>query len=217
MARATLNTVKRMVYENLAVSTGTYGTLDSTNKRYLSGYIDDAIVRADITVIDILIKAKQDILLRDLYEVQDIVGLQVDLSNSWSIIKVIRFTSEGSFRAVEMDWDTFKLVSEGSIFGSYSGYYAIKDGQIYLTEDSAPSGSDYDAQVTYIDLTHPTTLTTLRSPTGFESVVADLATARLLMKRLDKPEEAQFYIQQAYQFLQEYGAKQMPMSEVVDR
>lgn len=218
MARSTLSTVKRMVYENLAVSTGTYGTLDTTNKRYLSGYIDDAVIRADITVIDILIKAKQEILLRDLYTTVDIMASKEVIVNNWTIVKVECFTASTTpFRAVEMDWDTFKLVNEGSLFGSYTGYYAIKDGQLYVIPKDTHSGSGAIAKITYIDLTHPSTLSTLLSPTGFESVVADLATARLLMKRLDKPQESQFYTQQAYQFLQEYGAKQMPMSEVVDR
>ena len=219
MSRATLATVKKIVYENISASTGSYGTLDSTNKRYLSGYIDDAIISADITVVDILLKAKQDILLQELYATQDVNSGDV-LNNSWAIIKIECFPnpSNETVRAVEMDWDSYKLVSEGGIFSdTYKGYYAIKDGIIYLIPIDINSGSGAEGIITYINLTHPTTLSSLMSPSGFETVISDLASAKLLMKRLDKPEEAQFYKQNAYQFLQEYGATQYQIDEKVDR
>lgn len=219
MARATLPTVQRMVYENLAVSP-TYGTLDTTNKRYVSSYINDAIASMDIRIINLLLKHKQHILLTDLETTQAVNSGDV-VDNNWSIIKVDYYTdTDGNTqRAVEITWDDYQTMRDGvdGIFNttSYSGYFTIKDGIIYVIPSATYSGNT--AVITYINLTHPSTLSALNSPTGFESVVSDLATAKLLLRRMDKPQEAQVYMESAYRFLQEFGIPQYAMQTMVDK
>lgn len=48
----------------------------------------------------------------------------------------------------------------------------------------------------YISLAHQSTLTTLYSPKSFEEAIAFLASANLLMKRADNPNQATYYLQQ---------------------
>lgn len=184
MARATLSTIQRIVYDNLGItnqSTG-YGNL-LTNQRYLSGYINDKIAEADIITVSILFKNKQLSLLEEIYDTLIIDASGDEIPQHWLVVNV---TIDGNF-ATELDHETFTLISEGGIFdiSTYKNYFAVRDSRLYFIGTAA--------NAVFINLTHPTTLVTLKSPSGFEGAVANLASSLLLMKRGDKPEQAAYY------------------------
>lgn len=206
MARSTLSTVRRITYENLGITTGgSYGTLLS-NARYPTEYIDDKIAEADITIVELLLKNKQHQLVKDLYTTQTGVALNENLSNSWHIIDVKVGNAVGAIvqsigtPITEISFNDYQLMSGSSIYdvATYPLYYAIHNSKIWTFLTT------HYLDIVYVDLTHPTTLTTLLSPTGFESAIANLASALLLMKRGDKPEQAKFYLDIATDFLKQF-------------
>jgi hypothetical protein len=205
MARATLATVQRIVYDNLGITdvTTAYGTL-KTNERYLAGYINDKIAEADIATIMFLLKNKQHNLLGDLYTNSGSLASGASIPNAWGIIDVIINGEVGT----EISFGEYEQLNAGGIYDSaYKGYYALHDRKLYYI------GVSTSAVVTYIDITHPTTLTVLLSPTGFEDAVANLASANLLMKRGDKPSQAEYYKGLYSEFMQSFL---MPDSNVQD-
>lgn len=216
MARATLSIVKDMVFENLSISPTTYGTLDTDNKRFKLEYINDAIAAADIKVVNLLRKYKQDFLLVENYQTQSAVTNGASVDPNWSVVSVTYTESSTTKRSIELPYDKYRLLTSysSSIFNSTynNGYHTFKDGKIYHNSPSSPS----TVTITYLTLTHPDNLSALKSPAGFESVVASFATAQLLMKRMDRPQESQFYANQAYTFLQEYGIPESPKQETSD-
>lgn len=194
MARATVNTVRRMVYENLGITTnGSYGTL-LTNERYPTGYIDDRIVEADIDVLLFLLKNKQHTLLKDGATVSSSLATGATVPNNWAIIDV---TINGE-TGVEVSYGVYEQLTAGGIYdtSTYKGYYTLRDGKIYYI------GASTSAVITYYDITFQTTLSALLSPTGFEGAIANLASSLLLMKRGDKPEQAAFYKGLFMEFMQ---------------
>lgn len=201
--------VQDMIYENLSVSSS-YGAL-ANNARFRTEYIDEAINSADIKLINILKQNKQDSLLNFTTNVTGFAS-GAELDNMW-VIRSVTFkkNSNPDIRSTEMPYPNLKLLLDSKYTWSYTssyGYHAIKDGKIYY---KAPAG--YLAHVEYIDLSAKDRQDDLVSPAGFENVIASFATAQLLMKRLDKPEESQFYERQAYSFLQEYGIPESPKQE----
>jgi len=209
MSRANLVTVRRIVYDNLAVSTQGYGSLDTSNKRFRKEFIDDAIAFADIRVVNILLKAKQDNVLVELHQTQTGIASGSSINQNWALVYVMDSTSNK--RSKEIDWDTYDLIKDGGIFDTtnYRGYHTFKDGKIYTVMAG-------NCSLTYINLAHPVSLADLKSPSGFENIVADFASAHLLMKRLDKPEEAKFYEETAYRFLTEYGIPESSEQETTN-
>jgi hypothetical protein len=200
MARATLATVKQMVYENLGISPDTYGTLVA-NKRYKSGYIDDAIIQADFRTVHILYKNKQELLLEEILT-NTVVPDSGD-AVPWTTIGIVEVnilvgavTREGR----EISYGVFQewTDNDGSIYdASYMNYhYAIHDGNLHFFGDQAT--------VKHLDLTHPNPLVSLKSPQGFEGPLASLASAILLEKRNDNPEQAAAYRADYEAFMQIY-------------
>lgn len=214
MARATLATVRRITYDNLGVTNQTsgYGNLQ-TNQRYLTGYIDDAISLADIWLTKILFTNKQDNLLTELHETQ-VLATQDAIDNNYGIVKVeYDTTGTGTFeRANEINYDMYERLEEGGIYSTsvYTGYFAIKDGILCGVANNP------DFKITFINFTHPTSLSTLKCPAGFEGVVANLASAILLMKRNDNPSQAQFYYNLVREFMQQYLLPDNNMPVLVD-
>lgn len=201
ISRADLIVVEQIVYDNLSVSLGN-GTFDSSNKRFREDYLKSAIAFADIRTVNILLKSKQDFNLTELYQTQSGISSGSSVNQNWAIISVTDDTT--TRRSVELPWDKYRLLTYygSGVFDTtnYKGYHSFQDGKIF----TIMSGT---CTITYINLTHQPTISGLKSPTGFESVVASFATAHLLMKRLDKPDEAKYYEGVAYNFLQEYGIK----------
>ena len=183
MARATLTTVQRMVYENLGISNG-YGTL-LTNARYPTGYIDDRIAEADIATVQLLMKHKQSALLPNPSTV-NITTTSTTIPQNWEILNV---NINGSW-GIEIPIGLFEIIGSGIFNLTYDKYYSKWNGVLYVSAVGGTIGSGY---ITYLDLTHATSLSTLFSPSGFEAAVANLASSLLLMKRGDKPEQAKFY------------------------
>lgn len=213
MSRATLTTVRRIVYDNLGITdqTSGYGNL-IPNERYLTGYIDDAIAQSDIWITKLLFTNKQDNLLKELYTTAILSSGDL-LPQNYGIVEVAYEDSVTSVykRAQEIDFDTYERMAENGIYTAYVlGYYAIQDNKLY-----GLNGAN-DFSVTYIDLTHPATLSTLKSPAGFESVVASMASAVLLMKRNDNPSQAQFYLNIVREFLQQYMLPENNVPQMVD-
>lgn len=207
---AVLATVKKIVYENLSITGATYGTIDTDNKRFKSDFIDDAIVAADIKVVNLLRKYKQDFLLQSLYSTISATSLASGdaVPANWSVVSVTY--GSPTKRSVEITYPKYRLLENFTWDATAKqGYHTFQDGKIYHTAPSAVT-------VTYINLTHPSPLSALKSPDGFENVVASFATAHLLMKRMDRPEESKFYSDQAYTFLQEYGIPESPKQETSD-
>lgn len=210
---ASYSKIKSIIYENLSVSPTTYGTL-ATNARFKSAYIDDAIVSADIKTLNILKRNKKDSLLKHLWNSATSLATNSEIpTNTWAIIRVEK-TSDGS-KLVEVPYPQFRMLqnfSSGFNSAVNNKYYAFADGKIYHNVGS---------NVTIVRIPSPTypeplTASDIKSPAGFENVVASFATAQLLMKRLDRPEESQFYTNQAYSFLQEYGIPESPIQESSD-
>lgn len=204
---ASLDTVKRIVYENLSISPATYGTLDTDNKRFKATYINDAIASSDLRVVNLLRKAKQDFLLiSGLSTSSSALASGAAIPDNWLVVSVVVENK----RSVEIPFHKYRLLSKYTWDTSVNkAYHAFQDGKIYFV------GSG-NATVEYIHFSHAATLSSLYSPDGFENAVASLATAQLLMKRLDRPEESQFYEKQAYSFLQEYGIPESPLMETTN-
>lgn len=213
MARATTSTVKRMVYDNLGLTdqTAGYGNLQ-TNERYLSGYIDDNIVYADIVIAKILFKNKQNSLLDDLLQ-NSAVASEDPILQNWGISYVTHTYLGAEYHMYEISYEEYERYINQAIYSLPAltdGYYAIQDNKIFIYNDSG------NAKIYYIDFTHPTTLTTLMSPSGFEGAVAHLASAMLLMKRADKPEQAQWHYTMFKEFMQGYMLPESNVPESVD-
>lgn len=207
MARSTLTTVKRIVWENLGVTNRSsgYGNL-ATNERYPAVYVDDKIAEADIETIELLFKNKQNTLLTEIYTTSGSLSSGAAVPQSWIIVGVAIDTVQ----AREISYGQYEMMLGGGIFDvtTYDEYYAIKDGLIYFFGTAAV--------IKYIDLTHPTTLSTLKSPSGFEGALANLASAKLLMKRGDKPEQAKFYKGEYDAFMQKFMIPDSNKQELVE-
>lgn len=221
MARADLAVVRRMIYDNLGLTNQSsgYGNL-AANERYLSGYIDDAIAYADIMTSTILLKNKQEHLMMEA-SAEATGNSPVSLNNRWHILKVEYYTSnlmDERRRGDEIDYDEWERINDdfASIYDAElsKGHYAIQDSKVYMIPSETYSGNT--VVVTYIDLTHPSSLSALKSPTGFESAIAMLASSLLLMKRLDKPEQAMFYKTSYSEFMQNYMMEDSNMPDLVD-
>jgi hypothetical protein len=217
-------TVKRMVYENLNISPSTYGTLDTTNKRYKSGYIDDAIIQADIHVLSILLRSKQYNFQGGFFTTTYIPSSTnyVDLDSTSEIQSVFHYTTNNqntTARSNEVTWEMYDMLSEPlattSLFPTtgestikYGGYYTVRDGRVYIIPIDGVSYNSNVALVNYVTITHSSTsldaVTNLQSPEGFESAIAAYASATLLMKRADQPEQSTFYLQQFQDFMQPF-------------
>lgn len=209
MARASTTIVRRIVWDNLGISlqSSGYGNLDTTNQRYLSGYIDDNIVKADVATIMLLLKHKQNILLKDISTDSSSLASGATIPNNWAIIEV----TINSEKAKEITYGQYEQLALGGIYdtSTYTGYYAIKDSKIYYI------GASTSCVISYVDLTHPTTLSSLLSPTGFEGALADLASAFLLMKRSDKPEQSKFYYTNYTNFMQGFMTPDTNVQEII--
>lgn len=206
MARATLSIVKDMLYDHLSVRTGSYGTLDTGNQRYLDDYMLDNIKEADLEIINILIKNKQHHLLTDLYNSQNAIVDGTAITNSWAITEV---TIDGQ-KAVEVTAGFLEELRLGGIYDTSgnSKYYALDNGRIYHL--------GLAAQINYIDVTHPTTVSALLAPTGFEGPLARLAAYKCLIKRNDKPEEAKMHLQSFMSFMSTFMAPSSNHQNEVD-
>lgn len=206
MARASKTLVKSLLFEYLGTRAGgtSFGVF-TANERFLESYLDEEVYSSDTETVRILIGAKQDELLSELYATQASVTTGTTISNNWAIIRV---ENASGVRGIEVDWDTYIQLSEGGIFdtSTYKGYYTLKDGKIYFIFASA-------ATITYIDLSRQTTL---RSPTGFEPAVAFKAAEVCLMKRADNPDAAKFYGDQFKEFMSVYMSPQSAEQEMVD-
>lgn len=223
--RADLSVVRRMIYENLAITgqTAGYGSLDTDNKRYPSNYIEDAIAHADLQVLTTLLRSKQYNFDNTFYTIQPIDSWgEKYLPTNCELLNVFFFSnnSGGEIRGQEISWDMFRALfplsgndvlfpnidndytpsAEG--LNKYGGYYCVKDHMLYTIPFLGVSYQDSVGYYRYIAFTHPDTLplASLQSPEGFEDAVALFASAQLLMKRADNPEQAGFYMQQ-YQSL----------------
>lgn len=221
MARADLSIVRRFVYDSLGLTNQSigYGNLEP-NERFLAGYIDDAIAFSDITTASILLKNKQEHLMMEA-AVETTGNSPMSLNNNWFIIKVEYYISnlvDTRGRGDEIDYDEWERISN-NFAGIYDsdlakGHYAIQDSKLYMIPSETYNGNTI--VVTHIDLTHPNTLTSLKSPSGFESPIAMLASSILLMKRLDKPEQAMFYKQNYAEFMSTYMSPDSNMPDMVD-
>lgn len=207
MARASIATCQGLLYEYLGIRAGgsSFGTL-TANERYSLDYTNNELYSADTETVRILIGAKQDELLSELYATQASVTSGTTVSNNWAIIRV---ENASGLRGIEVDWDTYVQLSEGGIFDTltYKDYYTLKDGKIYFIFASA-------ATITYIDLARQTTL---RSPAGFEPAVAFKAAEVCLMKRADNPDAAKFYSDQFKEFISVYMSPQSAEQEMADK
>lgn len=211
MARAVIGNIQKLVYEYLRVNTqGSYGTYLS-NQRYPSAYIDDEIYSADLEIVRLLIKNNQDVLVQELYETT--TKADGDALPNQHVIKVHipNAATVNNYRAIEVSEDQFNILKDGSISGLggtsvYSNYYVVLDGKIYNPEG-------HDMEITYIELDRDTTI---KSPESFEAVVADLAAARMLWNREDRPQQAQAHYQKAVAFMSNYGIEMKGLQEMVD-
>lgn len=213
MARATLSIVQRIVYENLGISPDVYGTLQ-TNKRYKTTYIDDAIQQADFRTSRILISNKQDILMEQVRLNLPVVfnpdGEQID--QNWSI-NAVDITQGGQTKiGQEISYGTYEewALNGGSIYDETEMYfkYAIKDYKFFFFGSTA--------SIWYYDFAHQSSLVSLKSPAGFESALASLASAILLEKRNDNPEQAKQYRQDYAEFMQPFLLPETNLQEEIE-
>jgi len=221
LARADLSIVRRFVYDSLGLTNQTsgYGNL-AANERYLSGYIDDAIAYADVMTATILLKNKQEHLMMEA-SAEAVGNSPLSINDRWHIIKVEYYTSnltDQRRRGDEIDYDEWERINDdfASIYDAElsKGHYAIQDSRIYMIPSETYSTNTL--VVTYVDLAHPSSLSALKSPAGFESAIAILASSLLLMKRLDKPEQAMFYKSSYTEFMSNYMLPDSNMPDMVD-
>lgn len=214
--KAELDTVKRLVWENLGITNQSlgYGNL-ATNKRYPSVYIDDAIAQADIHVMRLLLKTKQHMFNYDMYTTAAVDASPWIMPQNTELYSVYYYNSSGGAvdRGTEVPFDTFDMIQEGGIFTSdaaYKGFYTVQDGLLYSMPYTTTYGGNI-GYIQYIALNHQETLQALYSPDGFEGPIALYASALLLLKRADNPEQANFYLQR---FNEEMQAYMSPASSV---
>jgi hypothetical protein len=87
------------------------------------------------------------------------------------------------------------------------------DGTLYLN----PVYSDV-GYYKYISLSYPNSLgNDLKSPQSFEEAIAFLASANLLMKRADNPQQATYYLQQYQAMMGIYMTPSTNQSRVIDQ
>ena len=217
--KAEVSTVRNIVYENLNISPNSYGTA-VTNKRYKTEYIDDAIAQADIHVMRILLKSKQYSLHQDIFTTQEFADSALMLPQSASLYSVYYYKKdENSYtveKGVELPFDTFDMIQEGGIFSSdtnnYAGFFTVQDGVLFSipftkTVGNVTSTFTKDGKIGYfqfVELEHKALGTYLYSPDGFEGPIAMYASALLLMKRSDNPEQSAFYLQRFSEEMQTY-------------
>jgi hypothetical protein len=207
--KAELTTVRRLVYENLGItnqSTG-YGNL-ATNKRYPSAYIDDAIAQSDIHVMRLLLKTKQHMFHNDMFTTASVDTSPWVMPQHAELYSVYFYTTVGGAvdRGTEVSFDVYDMIQEGGIFTSdsnYKGFYTVQDGMLYSMPYDVTYGGNI-GYLKYIALDHNETLSGLYSPDGFEGPIALYASALLLLKRADNPEQANFYLQRFNEQMQGY-------------
>lgn len=207
MARAVIANIRNLVYEYLRVNTqGSYGTYLS-NQRYPSAYIDDEIYSADLEIVTLLMKNNQDVLLQELHETSALTS-GAALPNYHVIKVVVDVLAATGKRAIEITEDQYNILRDGGVVdtASYINYFSIFDGRIY-------NPIDEDMTITYIELNRDATI---KSPEGFESVVADLAAARMLWNRDDRPAQAQEHYRKAVAFMAQYGIEMKGFQQMVD-
>jgi hypothetical protein len=221
VARATLATVKRQLYENLGVTDhgGAYGTLKATD-RYPTGYLDDKIAEADIYITTFLAHNKQDSLLQGVIQTSSAAHAST-IPEDWVIIGA--FDATGStFPAKQVDYSELQMLRSTLFAGIIAansflqsgtgGHFAILNNKLYLDTYLAVSG----VTLLYITMSHASSLATLYSPAGFEACIANLASANALMKRGDKPDQAQYYMKLVKEFLSLYGSQELNSQEDAD-
>jgi len=207
MARAVMANIQKLVYEYLRVNTqGSYGTY-LANQRYPSAYIDDEIYSADLEIVHLLIKNNQDVMIQELQETATLAN--GDALPNFHLVKVIVDDAlPANLRAIEVTEDQFNILKDGGIVSTstYGNYFCQLDGRLYN-----PIGSDMT--VTYIELDRDNAI---KSPETFEAVIADLAAARMLWNREDRPQQAQAHYQKAVAFMANYGIEMKGLQEMVD-
>lgn len=246
---ASTEKVRSIVYENLGVTDrlaeSNYGSLDETNQRYPSGYIDDAIIQADITVLSTLLKSKQYNFDEDFFELVEIDDSNpVPLSATSDILSVHHYYEEDveskHTRSNELSWEMWDMITENSptavgtslfsyagdtvgegeeaVVGQYGGYYTVKDNLLYHKPFFETTESDLGVgYYKILDVDYPDTIDEeLQSPKTFEGPIAMLASANLLMKRADQPEQAQWYMAQYQQMMQVYMTPSSNAQRVTD-
>lgn len=220
MSKASKSVVRGMVYENLGISNG-YGTL-KTNQRYPTGYIDDAIASADSLVMRTLLKSKQYFFTDSFFTTVPITSLGPEtLPSNVELLSVNHYRADGetSVRSAEITWDMYEMFTmdkgagitslfpfDGDGNVDFGGYFTVKDHKLYHIPfpDSENLAGDFGT-IKYIRVTHANPLgTDLQSPEGFETAIACYASAMLLMKRADQPEQANFYMNQYNMLMQLY-------------
>ena len=208
MAVANLSTTQSMVYAQLNVDAGSYGTYVA-NARYLSSYIDAEIFNADIRVCQILAKRGQEILLSDSWQTQSISSTGTALNLNWIIVGVDYNSGSAVYKkAIEIEYSMYEQIVGGGIYNvtDYKGYYTIQNGKIYFI---AP-----DIKVYYLNFARSGSL---RSPDGMEPAIAYLASSVLLMKRGDQPEQSAFYYKQFEDFMSAFMAPDENNQEEVEK
>jgi hypothetical protein len=235
MSKAVTSTVRRMVYENLGITGSSYGNL-KTNQRYPSGYIDDAIASADSLVMRTLLKSRQYHFTEEFFnEVLLLDDDKIDLPDNAELLAVYHYKSAGAeiVRASEITWDMYEMftldkpLATNSLFPfdgddntvDFGGYFTVKDFKLYNI--FFPDGIDADGdagELRYIKVVHQTTLgSELQSPEGFETAIACYASAVLLMKRADQPEQANFYMNQFGMMMQTYMSPSTNQERSIDK
>lgn len=181
-----------------------YARLKS-NQRYPKKYIDDAIAQADLQVMRTLLKSKQYNFTNDFFTSQTFNTSPVTLPTNTEIYSVNHYTSVGGadLPSDEVTWEQMQLMLLGGLLADteYGGYYCVKDGFLYQIPvkdgGTAIAYSGNNGYYRYVSLIHGNigdlTYGTLYSPKGFEDAIVNLASAILLMKRADQPEQSAYY------------------------
>lgn len=222
MSKAKTATVRRIIYENLGITGTSYGSgTPKTNQRYPTSYIDDAIAGADALVMRTLLKSRQFHFTDSFFEPYNLTDSPINLPDNAELLSVFHNRAAGALkvRSAEITWDMYEMftlergVGVSSIFpfegdGSvdYGGYFTVKDHKLYhIPFPDSNDGTGKYGVLKYIRVKHEDTLSTdLMSPEGFEDAIACYASAMLLMKRADQPEQANFYMNQFNMMMQTY-------------
>lgn len=149
MSRANIDIVTRMVYENLGITEGEYGTYEN-NERYPLGYVLDNIAAADLNVMKTLLKSKQYHFTSEFFTQVNIPsGAPVTLPSNIELLNVRFYNGNYEERGVEIPWEMYEMFTEplegtslfefeGDSSKNYGGYFSIKDHYLHSIPFSGP-------------------------------------------------------------------------------
>lgn len=191
---ANLIKVQELLYENLRLTTTTYGVLDPSQKRYRKEHLDSFINEADKQIMIILNNANLSQHLPPPLNFY-LPSASTYVPSNFFPLTVYYFTNPAITslqRAVKLNKDEFLLVNN-TFFSSRNnkGMYSFFDNKIHVIPQAITTSGFY-GRLDYYDLNRNIN-SYLFTPDGLEEALACLATSKALRIRAENLNELQLY------------------------